>query len=123
MAQHTHKRAQIQAVTANRLIDGDVVYFTPAGGWSEWLPDAAIAEDKQAGAALLARAARDVETRLIVEPYLFEVTTEGGRVNAISVREKIRMAGPTVRPDLGKQALTLTQGQKTVSRTVAHVSV
>lgn len=107
MAQHTHKRAQIQAVTANRLVDGDVVYFTPAGGWSEQLSDAAIADDRQAGAALLDRAAMDVETQLIIEPYLFEVATEGRQITAVSVREKIRMAGPTVRPDLGKQALGL----------------
>lgn len=104
VAQHTNKRARIQAVTANRLIDGEVVYFTADGGWSLRLADATVADGKEASQALLARAEPDVENRIVVEPYLFEVTTDSARVQPVSVREQIRMAGPTVRTDLGKQA-------------------
>ena len=39
-----------------------------------------------------------------MEPYLFEVSPEDEGIRAISVREIIRQAGPTVRRDLGKQA-------------------
>ena len=32
-----------QILTASRLREGDVVYFTAAGHWSEWLSDATVA--------------------------------------------------------------------------------
>lgn len=104
MAQHSNKKAEVQAVTANRVIDGIVVYLTDKAEWSERLQDAAIAEGKDAGEALLAKAQPAVEAQHIVDPYLFEVANEDGQIVPASVRERIRMAGPTVRPDLGKQA-------------------
>ena len=104
MAQHTRKGAQFQAVTANRLADGIVVYLTADGGWSVSLQDAAVAEGKEAAEALLARAEPTVTGNMVVEPYLFEVAREASGIRAASVRETIRQAGPTVRLDLGKQA-------------------
>ncbi|MFA7637900.1 MAG: DUF2849 domain-containing protein [Parvibaculum sp.] len=104
MAQHTRKGAQFQSVTANRLRDGIVVYLTADGRWSESLQDAAVAEGKEAAEALLAQADPSVADNTVVEPYLFEVSPENDRLSAASVREIIRQAGPTVRPDLGKQA-------------------
>ncbi len=104
MAQHTNKRATTQAVTANRLIDGEVVYFTAEGTWSDWLKDSDIADGKEACAALLAKAEPSVAAQQVVDPYLFEVAIEDGVIVPASVREKIRMAGPTIRLDLGKQA-------------------
>ncbi|MDP1627483.1 DUF2849 domain-containing protein [Parvibaculum sp.] len=104
MAQHTRKGAQFQAVTANRLNDGIVVYLTAGGRWSESLQEAAVAEGKEAAEALLARAEPAVADNSIVEPYLFEVARDEGGIRAASVREVIRQAGPTVRLDLGKQA-------------------
>lgn len=104
MAQHTRKGAQFQAVTANRLSDGIVVYLTAAGRWSESLQEADVAEGKEAAEALLARSEPAVADNTVVEPYLFEVAKEDGVIRAASVREVIRQAGPTVRLDLGKQA-------------------
>lgn len=104
MAQHTRKGAQFQAVTANRLADGIVVYLTKSGEWSESLQDAAVADGKEAAEALLAKAAPTVANNFVVEPYLFEVLKEASGIRAASVRETIRQAGPTVRLDLGKQA-------------------
>ena len=106
MAQHTNKRATTQAVTANRLIDGEVVYFTSTGDWSENLTDAVVADGKEACATLFAHAEPAVAAQLVVEPYLFEIANEDGTLVPASVREKIRMAGPTIRLDLGKQALS-----------------
>ena len=54
--------------------------------------------------ALLTRATPFVDANEIIEPYLFAVELEDGRIRAVSVRETIRQAGPTVRLDLGKQA-------------------
>lgn len=104
MAQHTRKGAQFQALTANRLTDGIVVYLAADDRWSESLQDADVAEGKEAADALLVRAAPSVDRNEVVEPYLFEVSPEDEGIRAISVREIIRQAGPTVRRDLGKQA-------------------
>lgn len=104
MAQHTRKGAQFQALTANRLSDGIVVYLTADDRWSESLQDADVAEGKEVAEALLARAAPSVARNEVVEPYLFEVSREDGGIRAASVRETIRQAGPTIRRDLGKQA-------------------
>lgn len=104
MAQHSRKGAKLQSLTANRLLDGIVVYMTDAGSWSESLQDAAVAEGPDAARELLSRADHDVENNALVDPYLFEVERDGCAIRAVSVRETIRQAGPTVRPDLGKQA-------------------
>ncbi|PKP67828.1 MAG: DUF2849 domain-containing protein [Alphaproteobacteria bacterium HGW-Alphaproteobacteria-5] len=104
MAQHTRKGAQFQALTANRLSDGIVVYLTADDRWSESLQDADVAEGKDAADALLTRATPSVDGNEVVEPYLFEVSREDEGIRAASVRETIRQAGPTVRRDLGKQA-------------------
>ncbi|MEN6543970.1 DUF2849 domain-containing protein [Parvibaculum sp.] len=105
MAQHTRKGAQFQAVTANRLADGVVVYLTAENGWSESLQDAEVAEGKEAGEALLARGQQFFEPgNLVLDVYLFEVEKTDNGIRASSVRETIRQAGPTVRRDLGKQA-------------------
>jgi hypothetical protein len=104
MAQHTRKGAQFQALTANRLSDGIVVYLTADDRWSESLQEAEVAEGKEAAEALLARAEPTVADNTVVEPYLFEVAKEADGIRAASVRETIRQAGPTVRLDLGKQA-------------------
>lgn len=94
-----------QAVTANRLTDGVVVYLTADGGWSEHVRDAAWAEEKEAQQALLARAEKDVERTLVVGPYLFDVTiAQDGRPHPASNREIIRSLGPTNHATVGKQA-------------------
>jgi hypothetical protein len=105
MAQHSAKGAQFQAVTGNRLVDGEVVYFTSSGAWAEAFDAAAIAEGGEAADALLAQASpADIEAH-VLDPYLFEVIAQDdGSYLPASVRETIRAKGPTIRPDLGKQA-------------------
>lgn len=105
LAQHSRKGAQFQAVTANRLLDGVVVYLTPDNDWSESLQDAEVADGKEAADALLARGQVFFEPRnFVLDVYLFEVERSDTGIRAASVREVIRQAGPTVRTDLGKQA-------------------
>lgn len=104
MAQHAAKGARFQAVTANRLSDGEVVYFAADNRWVEDFSGADIADGADAAEALLARAMpADFEVH-VLEPYLFEVLEDGNVYKPASVRETIRAAGPTVRLDLGKQA-------------------
>ena len=90
-------------VTANRLDDGLVVYLNGAG-WSERIADARVARSEDAAAALLAQAEGPGQAVRVVGPYLIEVTREEAVPRPVSHREAIRALGPTVRPDLGKQA-------------------
>jgi len=94
-----------QVLTANRLRDGDVVYWRD-GAWVEAFADAQIFEAKADADATLLRAAADVKARRVVNPYLFPVRREGGLVRAVEEREIVRSEGPSVRRDLGKQAPT-----------------
>ncbi len=103
MAQHTRKKAALQALTANRLIDGVVVYLSSSGEWSESIKDAAFG-DEAAAQTLLAKGETSAAKRVVVEPYLFEVTADQNTPQPVSERERIRAKGPTVRLDLGKQA-------------------
>ena len=104
MAQHQRKNAGLQVITANRLIDGVVVYWSgtsgsATSGWSEDL-----------GAALVLSAAdakqeqAKVDGASVVDVYFFEINDSKGVIIPASVRERIRATGPTVRLDLGKQA-------------------
>jgi hypothetical protein len=96
----------LQMVTANRLIDGEVVYLDAAGDWSERAEQGQVAATKDQAEALMAEAAAAVARRKVVAPYLIEVSEQGGRFAPVRLREQIRAAGPTVRRDLGKQAAT-----------------
>lgn len=90
-----------QVVTANRLADGQVVYFTSQGGWSETIADGAVAHDKDSATALLLRAERAVAEQVVVEPYLIQVThKDDGDILPVRYREAIRALGPSVRPDI-----------------------
>jgi hypothetical protein len=92
-----------QVLTANRLAIGEVVYWNADRGWVGRLEEAQILPDSEAEAALKG-AEEWVQRREVVAPYLFDVKLENGLAVPVKVREAIRAAGPTVRPDLGKQA-------------------
>lgn len=94
----------LQAVTANRLIDGLVVFLAAGERWTERAADADVARDQAAADALMAIAERDVTRRLVVGPYLIEITETPRGPEPTLLRERIRTAGPTVRTDLGYQA-------------------
>jgi hypothetical protein len=92
-----------QILTANRLREGDVVYWR-GSEWVASLPEAEMFQDPAAAAGALEAAGEDVKARLVVNPYLFAVKMDGAVVRPVEEREIIRAAGPTVRTDLGKQA-------------------
>jgi len=93
----------LQMLTANRLRDGDVVYWR-AGGWVEAFGEADIFSAEAEAEAALAAAREFVAGNVVVNPYLFEVRAEADGVRPVKEREIVRAAGPTVRSDLGKQA-------------------
>ena len=49
-------------------------------------------------------AERDVAANLVVDVALIDVVRKGQDLYPIRLRERIRAAGPSIRPDLGKQA-------------------
>lgn len=93
-----------QVLTANRLSDGEVVFFTRAGDWSPAIDEAALALEPDAAKALEARGLEAVRANMVTGAYLFPAERRDGRVRASHIRERIRTLGPTVREDLGKQA-------------------
>lgn len=92
-----------QMLTANRLKDGDVLYWK-AGAWVEALKDGAVFAEPAPADAALAAAQSFVTGNVVVNPYLFDVRVENGAIHPMKEREIIRAAGPSVRDDLGKQA-------------------
>lgn len=93
-----------QIVTANRLIDGAVVYLAADGTWSERFADAAVAADEAAAKALVATGETAVAAQLVVGLYRAEVGLEQGRPVPADAKERIRARGPSIHPGFGKQA-------------------
>jgi hypothetical protein len=97
------KAHTLQIVTANDLLDGDVIFMTAEGGWGRDLADAAILATAEQAEQLLALATSQEDC--VVGPYLADVALDGSGLPCPShYRERIRMCGPTNRPDLGRQA-------------------
>ena len=82
-------------VTANRLVDGIVVYLAPDGGWVEELARAKLAGDEEETKALESEAAKAVAERRVVAVYPMAVALRDGAVDPLSVRERIRAAHRT----------------------------
>jgi hypothetical protein len=82
-------------ITANRLGDGAVVYWTAGGTWSTALDDAAMATTASEAAGLLAAAAAD--DTAAVGAYVAPVRLDpDGRTQPGNLRESIRYRGPTI---------------------------
>jgi hypothetical protein len=89
---------------ANDLIEGDVVFLGPQT-WERSYRKAQIVHAAAEADALLARAALDVKANRVVDVYLAQVAINAaGEPVPVHYRERMRTLGPTVRPDLGKQA-------------------
>jgi hypothetical protein len=82
-------------VTANRLVDGIVVYLAPDGSWTEDITRARFALTEDETSALEAQANQAVKDRIVVAMYPMPVEIKDGAVDPLSVREKIRAAHRT----------------------------
>lgn len=94
----------MKVLTANRLTDGEAVWFSKEKRWSETIDDAEIASDKDADARLEATGKAASDNNEVVDVNLIDVDVVDGRIRPLRLREQIRAAGPTNRNDLGKQA-------------------
>ena len=95
--------ASPQMLTANRLRDGDVVYWR-AGDWVDAFGEGDVFSAAAEAEAALEAAWKSVAANVVVNPYLFDVRAEADDVQPATEREIVRAAGPSVRKDLGKQA-------------------
>ena len=80
--------------TANRLREGGIVYLTEERVWSPNLQDAwvVVGDDSE----LLICVNEAEKNRDVVAAYIIEVESVGSELSALSQRERIRAAGPTV---------------------------
>lgn len=90
----------MKAITANRLADGEVVFWKE-GAWVERFADAQVFNDDETAAATVAAA---VQPTVVVEPYLIDLLESELGLAPVSYRERIRCLGPTNHPHHGKQA-------------------
>ena len=93
-----------KVLTANRVTDGEVVFFTEAHDWSPKIADALVAEDESTCALLDEQVKQTEAGTEVTDAYLFDVKRIDGLVRPAHIRERIRTLGPTVRADLGKQS-------------------
>jgi hypothetical protein len=91
----------MKAVVANRLIDGEVVFWK-SGQWVERFGDAELFDAE--GAVEDAVATGKAQPRIVVDVYPIDLVQSDGRWAPLSYRERIRALGPTNEPTHGKQA-------------------
>jgi Protein of unknown function (DUF2849) len=82
-------------VTANFTADGAVAYRKSDGSWSRSLRDAGTFET-EADALPWVGAAAKTEQRLVADPYAIDVGQGPDGIFALTARERIRAAGPTI---------------------------
>lgn len=104
----------LKAVTANRLIDGLVVFVGEGPAWVTDIAEAATFEDGAALEEALAFGAAEAAARRIIDPYAIDVTIEDGKPVPERLRELIRARGPTV--DFGEAERKRLAGESGAQR-------
>ena len=94
----------MKALTANRLTDGEAVWYATDGSWAEIIGASEVVGDKEGEARLEAIGKAAYENNEVVDVAVIDVDVIDGRIVPQRLRERIRAAGPTNRVDLGKQA-------------------
>ena len=88
------KKFTPKVVTANDLLEGDVIYLTAQGSWSRQLEDAIIAVEPDQAEALLKKA--ETQDSVQVGAYLADVEIgEDDKPQPVHFREAFRTRGPS----------------------------
>lgn len=95
------RRFTPKVVTANALLEGDVVYLTADDRWSRELSEAELIEDEAHAAIRLLDAAG--QSGIVVGAYLAEAQSGSAGPEPVHFRETFRATGPSNYPH-GKQA-------------------
>ncbi len=91
----------MKALTANRLSDGEVVFWN-AGRWVERFADAELFADDEA--VMEAEGQGKSQPTVVVDVYPIDLVQADGVWAPLSYRERIRALGPTNHLHHGKQA-------------------
>lgn len=91
-------------LTANDLVDGDVVYLTATNSWSGNISDAVIAHDEVELDGLTVLGKDALDHCKIVDPHTVPVDVNDDQIVPKHIKERIRAKGPTTHPQFGKQA-------------------
>lgn len=89
------------ALTANRLTDGEAVFWR-AGQWVGRFADAELFDNRET--AEVAEGHAKNQQTVVVDPYLIDLIESEGLWAPLSYRERVRALGPTNHPHHGKQA-------------------
>ena len=83
----------MKALTANRLLDGEVVFWRE-GHWVERFAEADLFGDGDPDGGAAEDQAK-MQAGIVVEPYLIDLVESEGLWAPLSYRERIRALGPT----------------------------
>ena len=92
-----------KVLTANHLLEGDVIYLSPTGDWVGQFAEARFFDDEAQANAALRQA--EGKPELLVGPYLADAALEDGHPAPAHFREAFRTTGPS-NYDHGKQQET-----------------
>lgn len=87
------RRFTPKVVTANALLEGDVIYLTADDRWSRNLAEAEVIEDEAIGQMRLLDAQRQVDR--VVGAYLADVSPSPHGPQPVHFREDFRRKGPS----------------------------
>lgn len=94
----------MKVLTANRLTDGEAIWYSETKGWLETIEGASLAADKTAEERFDAIGKSAIRHNFALDVDLIDVQLVDERIVPLRLRERIRAAGPTNRTDHGKQA-------------------
>lgn len=88
------------SITSNLLLKGLTVYLKADGTWSHHVADAAIANNLEQQAELLALANVSEKTQYVVGAYSFDIEIINGKASPLGMKENIRANRiPSITPD------------------------
>ncbi len=83
-----------KVITANHLLDGDVIYLTDAGDWTRELSEAALLTEQDVAEARLSEA--QAQHQITVGAYLADAKAGAdGQPEPTHFREEFRRTGPS----------------------------
>ncbi len=94
----------MKILTANRLSDGEAVWLAADQSWAETIDAAEIARDPACIEKLERAGNAAFLKNEVVDLALVDIDIVDGRILPKRMRERIRAGGPTIHPELGKQA-------------------
>ncbi|MFC5584898.1 DUF2849 domain-containing protein [Nitratireductor kimnyeongensis] len=94
----------MKIVAANRLTDGETVWLGAGDRWVDTIDAAHVAKDAEDEARIAAAGNAALSANIVVDVTLVDVEIVEGRILPKRLRERIRAGGPSIHPEIGKQA-------------------